>query len=196
VRLMSLAHRDRPGLLLRRWRRSLRLSLLCLGCVCLAGFVLAATAAAPMPLRLHLPIGRRWPQFRLGLGRFCHHECTFWQCAIWCIAFLASAVVSPVAKLPLPFACPDLDGEPGDRRSSHFRTLSGSPRSPAPRAIRHDSQKPCRLAAFFAGTIEQSPRSIRPVAGSNAGPSCGVETARLALSSGNALPMGSFHREC
>jgi hypothetical protein len=180
MRLMSLVRRSRLGLLWRRYRR-LCLPLLSLGRARLAGLVLAAAPAAPMPLRLPLAIGRGWPQFRLGLGRFCRHACTSWHFAVWCIAFLGSDVFSPVAELHSPAACPDLDGEHDDRRSSHCRTSSKLPRSGAPCAIRHDSQKPSHLAALFAGTLNEFPPVVRPFVG--------TETARLALSSGNALPM-------
>ena len=167
------------------------LRLLSLGCVRLAGFVLAAAPPAPMSLQLHLAIDRCWPQFSLGLGRFCRHACTSWHSAIWCIVFLASAVVLPAAELPLPVACPDWDGEHDDRRSCHSRTLSRPPRSQAPHAVRQDSQKPCHLAAPLAETLEESPRPIGPSVRPNPGPFIETETARLALSSGNALPMGA-----
>jgi hypothetical protein len=52
----------------------------------LAGLVLTAPAAAPMPMRLHLTVVRRWPLFRLGLGRFCCHDAyTSWCFAFWFI---------------------------------------------------------------------------------------------------------------
>jgi hypothetical protein len=52
----------------------------------LAGLVLAAPAAAPMPMRLHLTVVRRWPLFRLGLGWFCCHDAyTSWCFAFWFI---------------------------------------------------------------------------------------------------------------
>src|SRR5580658_9670723 len=59
---------DRPLLPLRR--------------ALLAVLILAAAPTAPMPLRLHLAIGRGWPQFSLGLRRFCRHACTSWQCSV------------------------------------------------------------------------------------------------------------------
>ena len=61
----------------------------CACCACgapLAGFILAAAPAAPMPLRLPLAVGRGWPQIGLRLRRFCRHACTSWHFAIWCIA--------------------------------------------------------------------------------------------------------------
>jgi hypothetical protein len=54
-----------------RWRLRLLclgLGLLGLGRTLLAGFVLAAAPATPMPLRLPRTIGRGRPQISLGLG--------------------------------------------------------------------------------------------------------------------------------
>ena len=56
------------GRLRRCLRLRLRLSLLRLGRALLAGFVLAAAPAAPMPLRLSLADGRDGPQIRSGAG--------------------------------------------------------------------------------------------------------------------------------
>jgi hypothetical protein len=117
---------------------------------------------APMPLQLHLAIGRCGPQLWLGLGQLCRHACTSWLCAIWCIASLASAVFSPAAELPLPVACPDLDGEHDDQPSSNLRTLGRLRQSRAPRAIHHDSQKPCHPAVFLAETLYVFLPLVRP----------------------------------
>jgi hypothetical protein len=65
----------------------LRLGLLRLGRALLAGFVLAAAAAAAMPLRLSLAIVQSGSQLRLGRGRFNRHACTSWYFVIWCIEF-------------------------------------------------------------------------------------------------------------
>ena len=56
------------GLLLRRLRLWLDLALLSLRCILLARLVLAAAAAAAMPLRRRLTVVRHGPHFRLGLG--------------------------------------------------------------------------------------------------------------------------------
>jgi hypothetical protein len=71
--VLVLMHRGR--LVLDDWRLRWRLRLLCLGLgllglgrTLLAGFVLAAAPATPMPLRLPRTIGRGRPQISLGLG--------------------------------------------------------------------------------------------------------------------------------
>jgi hypothetical protein len=52
----------------------------------LAGLVLAAPAAAPMPMRLRLTIVRRRPLFRLGLRWFyCHDAYASCGFAFWSI---------------------------------------------------------------------------------------------------------------
>jgi hypothetical protein len=73
---------------LSRWGRALclRLRLLRLERARLAALILTPAPPAPMSLRLPLAIGRNWPQFSLGLRRFCRHECTSWHFAIRCIA--------------------------------------------------------------------------------------------------------------
>ena len=69
-----------------------------------AGFVLAAAPAAPMPLRLSLAIGRGWPQFRLGLRRFCRHACTSWHFADCFVALLDLSVSCRAAGPSSPAA--------------------------------------------------------------------------------------------
>jgi hypothetical protein len=80
--LPCLPHWSRLRLHMRLWRRLLlrrlrllllHLRLLRLGYASLAAFVLAAAAAAPMPLLLSLANGRDRPQFSLGLCQFCCH---------------------------------------------------------------------------------------------------------------------------
>jgi len=78
------------------------LSLLRLWCALLAGLILAAAPAAPMPLRLTLAVGLGWPQLWLGLRRFCRHACTSWHIAIWCIHLMNSAFSCGVLSLPCP----------------------------------------------------------------------------------------------
>jgi hypothetical protein len=85
-----------------RLRLGLWKALLRLRRALLAVLVLAAAPAAPVPLRLHLAVGRGWPQIGLGRRRFCRHACTSWQCAVWCIASLRSAALLLAAELPLP----------------------------------------------------------------------------------------------
>jgi hypothetical protein len=67
LRNVWLQRRLRGNLRLPLWL-SLGQRLWRLNSVCLAAFVLAAAAAAPMPLRLPLAIGRVLPQFRLRLS--------------------------------------------------------------------------------------------------------------------------------
>jgi hypothetical protein len=73
----SLLGRLRRRLLLGR--RLQHLGLLGLRRALLARLVLAAAAAAAMPLRRRLTIVRRWPHFWLGLGWFCRHAYTSWN---------------------------------------------------------------------------------------------------------------------
>ena len=81
--LLRRCRRLRNRLRLRRLtlRLSLRRALL-------AVLVFAAAPAAPMPLRLHLAIGRGWPQISLGLRRICRHACTSWRYAVWYFVLL------------------------------------------------------------------------------------------------------------
>jgi hypothetical protein len=75
----------------------LRLRLLRLHPGLLAGLVLAAPAAAPMPMRLRLTVVRCWPLFRLGLSRFCCHDAyTSWYFAFWCIEMRVLPLVKPI----------------------------------------------------------------------------------------------------
>jgi hypothetical protein len=60
-------------------RRLLHLRLLALRRALLARFVLAAAAAAAMPLRRRLTVVRSGPHFRLGLSWFCRHAYTSWN---------------------------------------------------------------------------------------------------------------------
>jgi hypothetical protein len=73
-RLLSLLRR-----LLLLWLQRLRL--LALRRALLARFVLAAAAAAAMPLRRRLTVVRSGPHFWLGLGWFCRHAYTSWNIA-------------------------------------------------------------------------------------------------------------------
>jgi hypothetical protein len=82
--VLVVLNRPLLGRLRRRllWRlRLLHLGLLGLGRALLARLVLAAAAAAAMPLRRRLTIVRCWPHFWLGLGWFCRHAYTSWNLA-------------------------------------------------------------------------------------------------------------------
>ena len=155
----------------RRLLLPLGLGLLRLRRALLAGFVLAAAPAAPMPLRLSLAVGRGGPKLRLGLRRFCCHACTSWHIASWCFVFIDSAFFLRGAEFPLPAARPDLDRERDGWRSTSFRSTGKLPLSDArtqsttiPWNLRSFKSE-CALFAKHPATFSQAkPHS------SNAGP--------------------------
>jgi hypothetical protein len=99
----SLLGRLRRRLLLRLLLR-LYLGLLGRLRALLARFVLAAAAAAAMPLRRRLTIVRCWPHFKLGLGWFCRHAYTSWNVTTGFIGLWGSTAfkVVSLASLAVP----------------------------------------------------------------------------------------------
>jgi len=87
---------------LRRLRRRVLLNLALLGLLAawLVRLVFAATPAAPMSLRLSLPIGRDRPRVWLGRCRFCCHACTSWHSAVFCLTSLGQQLRIWGAELP------------------------------------------------------------------------------------------------
>ena len=153
----SLLGRLRRRLLLRRLLR-LHLGLLGLRRALLARLVLAAAAAAAMPLRRRLTIVRRGPHFRLGLGWFCRHACTSWNVTLEFIGFWGSATLkklrfSAFLAFPVPVRTRKF-GSAGEIKagrsrlanagtSKHLAANSRHPRSePIPSALRRDSHIP------------------------------------------------------
>jgi hypothetical protein len=97
----SLLGRLRQRLLLRLLLR-LHLGLLGRRRALLARFVLAAAAAAAMPLRGRLTVVRRWPHFKLGLGWFCRHAYTSWNVTAGFIGLWGSTALKKIARLTFP----------------------------------------------------------------------------------------------
>jgi len=148
-----------------------------------------------MPLRLHLTVVRSRPLFRLGLRRFCCHD----ACTSWCFAlvrcFACAANGEPTALLLPKF--PPLRKECGASTAAALPAsklcihsfwrfspdLIFEPAVALPGAYFHHSTH-CEnaLAALFAGVVYP----LHPLAG--------IHSARLLLSSGDAISYTSNRR--
>ena len=148
-----------------------------------------------MPLRLHLTVVRSRPLFRLGLRRFCCHD----ACTSWCFAFVCcfarAANGEPTALLLPQFPPLRRENAAHPRRRTAFiqicihsfwrfsPSLIFEPAVALPGAYFHHSTL-CEnaLAALFAGVVHP----LHPLAG--------IHSARLLLSSGDAISYMSNRR--